>query len=152
MNSITLKFAKLDVDSFAPTLASVDAAAYDLYSTRNVSIDREKPSVIINTGIVVQIPVGYVGLICSRSGMAANSGLYVLNAPGVIDSDYRGELRVILSSARASGLDYGIMRGDRIAQLMIVPLPKVTLEEVSVSDMDATERGQCGFGSTGRGL
>jgi dUTP pyrophosphatase len=112
--------------------------------------------VVVPTGIKVAIPAGYVGFVCTRSGLAAKYGVQVVNAPGVIDSGYRGEVKVILNLANhAPGSDrLHIPRGDRIAQLVIVPIPPFVfdryLPEAFESEFGNTVRGTGGFGSTGR--
>jgi len=100
---------------------------------------------VIPTGLFVQIPVGYEIQVRSRSGLAAKYGILVLNSPGTIDSDYRGEIKVILHN---SGKDSFIVgNGDRIAQLVLCPV--VQAEMVATDEFDKTERGAGGFGSTG---
>jgi dUTP pyrophosphatase len=101
---------------------------------------------VIKTGIALAIPEGMVGLVCPRSGLALNHGITVLNSPGVIDSDYRGELMVILMNHGSAGFNISI--GDRIAQLLITPVMRAVLHDGD--DLSETERGSGGFGSTGR--
>jgi dUTP pyrophosphatase len=101
--------------------------------------------ILVATGLVLAIPFGYEGQVRPRSGWAWREGLTVLNSPGTIDSDYRGELQVLLVNLGESPLT--IRRGDRIAQLVIAPVVAVRWEEL---DGEATERGAAGFGSTGR--
>jgi dUTP pyrophosphatase len=103
----------------------------------------------VRTGTWLAIPRGHVGLIAPRSGLAINHGITVLNAPGVIDPDYRGEIKVILYNAGDE--PYIVATGDRIAQLLIVKLAMVTLEPHPDLALDETERGSDGFGSTGYG-
>ena len=100
----------------------------------------------MSAGIRIAIPVGYVGLVHSRSGLAANHGVSVLNAPGLIDSDYRGDVKVNLHNAGMFPVE--IRKGDRIAQLVVKQIERP--EFVSVMALDATERGTGGHGSTGR--
>lgn len=101
---------------------------------------------VIGTGWAIELPEGSAGLVLSRSGLAAKHGVFVLNAPGLIDSDYRGEIKVILCNGGEK--DYVVMEGDRIAQLMVVGLPEF---EVAITDeLAETERGEGGLGSTGR--
>jgi len=106
----------------------------------------------VGTGIAIELPPGHVGLICSRSGLAAKEGVFVVNAPGIIDEDYRGELKVALgrlpfTPQRPSETIFMIEPGMRIAQLMIMPLPQLAVEETT--DLTTTTRGASGFGSTG---
>lgn len=102
---------------------------------------------LIPTGTYIEIPDGYVGLLCSRSGLAHQAGAYVLNAPGVIDSDFRGEIMVNLQATQKS---VRIEHGDRIAQLLILPVPGIELEQTTREDFSSTLRGAAGHGSTGR--
>ena len=135
----------LDDGATAPTRAHATDAGLDLYSLQSAPIlpgGRE----LINTGVHVSIPQGYVGLICPRSGLAHKQGLTVLNAPGIIDAGYTGEIKVNLYNA--GGDVYWAETGTRIAQLVIAPIPDAHL--VQVDTLDTTERGDNGHGSTGR--
>ena len=100
---------------------------------------------VIPIGLKMEIPLGYEGQVRTRSGLAASHGLTVLNSPGTIDADYRGEVKVILMNL--GGDTVNIDRGDRIAQLVIAPVTRVVVEEVG--EVDETTRGEGGFGSTG---
>lgn len=100
---------------------------------------------LVPTGFRLAIPLGFEGQVRPRSGLALRHGITVPNAPGTIDADYRGELQVILANTGAEA--FVIKRGDRIAQLVIAPVPPVVFEEVD--DLDETERGEGGFGHTG---
>ncbi len=106
---------------------------------------RPMERVLIPTGLVLEIPEGYEGQIRPRSGLALEKGLTVLNAPGTIDADYRGEVKVLL--VNLGDEEVTVRRGERIAQLVIVPVAKAKLEEVE--EVGTTERGEGGFGSTG---
>ena len=101
--------------------------------------------VIIPTGLKMEIPAGYEGQVRTRSGLAATRGLVVLNSPGTLDADYRGEVKVILMNLGSEPLT--INRGERVAQLVIAPVARVVISEVE--DVDETIRGPGGFGSTG---
>jgi dUTP pyrophosphatase len=101
----------------------------------------------IPTGIAIELPPGYVGLVCPRSGLAVRSGLTVLNSPGVIDEDYRGEVHVPLINHNPN-IGRIIEKGDRIAQLLIVKVERVNIAEIT--ELSETARGAGGFGSTGR--
>ncbi len=103
--------------------------------------------VLVPTGFSVEIPPGWEGQVRPRSGLAARFGLTLLNSPGTIDSDYRGEIQVLLVHLGAEPAT--VRRGDRIAQLVIAPAPRVSF--VEVEDLPPSERGTGGFGSTGRG-
>jgi len=100
---------------------------------------------LIPTGIVVEIPPGYEAQIRPRSGLAIRHGITLLNTPGTIDADYRGEIKVILINLGEE--DFVINRGDRIAQMVICPVVRVELEEVE--ELSTTRRSDRGFGSTG---
>lgn len=101
--------------------------------------------VLVRTGIALALPAAHVGLVCPRSGLALKHGLGVVNGPGVIDEDYRGEVGVILVNHGNETVT--LTRGDRVAQLVIVPAPRVEIREVA--SLDETPRGAQGFGSTG---
>lgn len=126
------------------TKATVGSAGYDLRA--RVTIDlRPGDRAVIPTGVTVRIPGGHVGLVCPRSGLAFHHGLTVLNAPGVIDPDFRGEIGVLLHNA---GRDWVVLpAGIRIAQLVVVAAPTVHVG-ASVVEMGQT-RGEEGWGSTG---
>jgi dUTP pyrophosphatase len=100
---------------------------------------------LIPTGIAIALPQGYEGQVRPRSGLAARHGITVLNAPGTVDADYRGEIQVVL--ANLGGEPFAVSRGMRIAQLIIAPVQQVTLVETVT--LDSSARGQGGFGSTG---
>lgn len=148
----TLKFKRLTSTATLPTRATAGAACFDLYADEQQWLDDMRTRRTVGTGIAIELPPGHVGLICSRSGLAAKEGIFVVNAPGVIDEDYRGELKVSLGRLPftpqwPSETIFLIDSGMRIAQLMILPLPQLTVEEVT--DLTTTERGDGGFGSTG---
>lgn len=134
---------QLDFDLPVPAYAHPGDAGLDLYAAHGAIVTGE--TVLIPTGVAVAVPDGYVGLVCPRSGLSKH-GVTVANAPGVIDSGYRGELMVRLTTT--STTPYQVYFADRIAQLLIVPIarPEITL----VDHLDDTERGTNGFGSTGR--
>lgn len=130
-----------------PEYKTSGSAGVDLYA------DIEKPITLrslerelIPTGIYIALPEGYKANVCPRSGLAIKNGITVHNTPGLIDSDYRGEIKVIL--VNLSNTPYTINPGDRIAQLVITKVERV--EFVEVSQLDETERGEGGFGSTGK--
>ena len=134
----------------SPAYASEGAAGIDLHAAlapgQKLVLEPGARD-LIPTGLSIALPRGYEGQVRPRSGLAAEHGVTVLNAPGAVDSDYRGEIKVILINLGAQAFE--IVRGLRIAQLVIAPAPHVTL--VVVDDLDATERGAGGFGSTGLG-
>ncbi|HIP43294.1 MAG TPA: dUTP diphosphatase [Aquifex aeolicus] len=129
-----------------PSYATLHSSGLDL----RAAIDKPlkiKPfeRVLIPTGLILEIPEGYEGQVRPRSGLALNKGLTVLNAPGTIDADYRGEVKVILINLGQE--EVVIERGERIAQLVISSVQRV--EVVEVEEVSSTERGEGGFGSTG---
>ncbi len=128
------------------TKANKSDAAWDLYANHQLFLPPGHRR-LVDTGVSIEIPEGYVGLVCSRSGRAYEDGVHVLNAPGVIDSGYRGKIGVIL---RNSGTNSGITiyEGERIAQLLILELPNIELVNTD-SVNENTDRGARGFGSSG---
>lgn len=132
-----------------PAYQSVDAAGLDLLA----AVPEQEPLVLapgayamIPTGLVIALPSGFEAQVRPRSGLAAKHGVTVLNAPGTIDADYRGEILVALINHSTS--DFAIGRGERIAQMVIAPV--VQAELVPVATLTPTARGSGGFGSTGR--
>ena len=141
-----MKIKRLNDIATIPTRGSSKAAGYDLYSASefDIGIPRHE-TVKIDTGIAVEIPEGYFGAIFARSGLATKKGLRPANAVGVIDSDYRGPLVVALHND--SNIAQYIGAKERIAQLVIIPYKEVEFEEVD--ELENTDRGDGGFGSTG---
>jgi dUTP pyrophosphatase len=143
---VTLRFARLSDEARAPTQAHEGDAGYDLYASEAALLGPgERASV--GTGIAVAIPDGCAGLVLPRSGLARKHGIGLANAPGLIDSGYRGEVRVLLLNADRSE-EFEVTVGDRIAQLLLVRYESGAVEEVA--SLDATARGAGGFGSSGR--
>ena len=142
-----IKVKKLTPEAVMPTLGSRFAAGADLYSAENGDVViAPGETKFIGTGLAVEIPEGYVGLVYARSGLACKRGLAPANIVGVIDSDYRGVIKVAL-------LYHGkepqtLEKGERIAQMVIAPYLSVSYEEAD--ELSDTERGEGGFGSTGR--
>jgi dUTP pyrophosphatase len=130
---------------FKPSYQTLDSAGLDLQASEDTSIPAGTWT-SVPTGLYLEIPVGYMGMVCPRSGLALKHGLTVLNAPGIIDSDYRGEVKVLLINH--STQEYSVKKGDRIAQLIFSPSPRVSL--LTVDKMTETDRGSSGFGSTGK--
>lgn len=128
-----------------PEYASAGAAGADLYNAGGDVVIAAGESAGISTGIAVEIPEGYVGLVYARSGLACKEGLAPANKVGVIDSDYRGEIKVFLFNH--SGAPRTVTAGERIAQLVIAPFLRCEFTE---GEMSETERGEGGFGSTGK--
>lgn len=141
----TVSLLRLDKELPIPTRAHRGDAGVDLYSTESVTIP-PGARVLVGTGIAIALPLGTVGLIHPRSGRALKEGLSIVNAPGTIDADYRGEIKVCLINLDPR-TDIVINRGERIAQLLI---QRVELcDFVEVASLDDTERGTSGHGSTG---
>ena len=137
----------LDPRAKLPAYGSGDAAGADLYALTGGPVEiAPDETALIRTGIAVAVPRGYVGLVYARSGMACKRGLAPANKVGVIDADYRGEVMVYLHNHGAESQT--VEDGDRIAQLVITPY--LTAEFRSVDELDGTQRGSGGFGSTGR--
>ena len=143
---MTLDFTRLSDAARAPSQAHDGDAGYDLFAAEAASIaPGERASV--GTGIAVAIPEGHAGLVLPRSGLAARHGIMLPNAPGLIDSGYRGELRVLLLNTDRTE-SFKVAAGDRIAQLVIARVESPELREVA--SLEETARGAGGFGSTGR--
>lgn len=144
---MNINIKKLNNNSIVPTRGSNEAAGYDLYACLDNNECTVSPHTTqkINTGIAVEIPSGFFGAIFARSGIAAKRGLRPSNCVGVIDSDYRGEIIVALHNDTDEAQT--IKNGERIAQLVIMPY--MSVEFVEVDNLNNTERGQGGFGSTG---
>lgn len=127
-----------------PEYQTEGSVGFDLQSIEDCELAPQERK-LVPTGIYISIPKGFEGQIRPRSGLSISFGLTVLNTPGTIDSDYRGEIKIILYNA-GLGFIY-ITKGDRIAQLVISPIQKVEL--IEVEELDKTTRGEDGFGSTG---
>ena len=145
---VKVNFKRLDKNAHAPTYGSQFAAGADLYALTNGETVSFSPgeTKMIHTGIAVEIPVGYAGLIYARSGIATKRGLAPANKVGVIDSDYRGELLVSLHNH--SDKIQEITDGERIAQLVITPF--LAAEFCETEELSDIARGEGGFGSTGK--
>lgn len=141
-----LKVRRISENAVIPTRGSKDCAGFDLYCTSSSMIE-PRQTVKISTGIQMEIPDGYVGLLFARSGIAIKKGLRPANAVGVIDSDYRGEIIVALYND--SNTTQYVTLGDRVAQLVLVRYFAPSIEEV-VEELSETERGEGGFGSSGQ--
>lgn len=139
-----------DKDVPLPTKSTEGSAGYDLYAAVDTPVEIEPDArVPIPTGYALAIPPGYEGQVRPRSGLALHHGVTLINAPGTIDSDYRGELHVILWNAGRDA--FVVNRGDRIGQLIIAAVAEAEWEEVDTPDaLGETPRGPGGFGHTGR--
>ncbi|AUG29586.1 MULTISPECIES: dUTP diphosphatase [Microbacterium] len=142
--SQTLRALPLSPTAVIPERSHAGDAGFDLVSDVEITI-RPGGQALVGTGIAIALPTNTVGLVCPRSGLASKHGITVLNAPGIIDESYRGEVKVIL--VNHSNDHFRVRCGDRIAQLVIVPYLAPTVE--IVDELEATVRGYEGFGSTG---
>ena len=142
-----IKIKRLNKRAKSPTFGTEFSAGADLYCAEEPEIrvcSGQKCS--IGTGISMEIPEGYVGLVFARSGLACKNGLRLCNSVGVIDADYRGEIKVVLHND--SEYVREIKPGERVAQMIIMPYPKVSF--IEVEELRDTVRGESGFGGTGR--
>jgi dUTP pyrophosphatase len=141
-----IQIKRLDADLPLPQLAHVGDAGLDIYSAIDMALAPNGGRALIPTGIAISIPIGYAGFVLPRSGLALKHGISVVNAPGLIDSHYRGEIKVVLLNTDQNR-PYHVYRGDRIAQLVIQRVEDVTWTEVD--SLDDNDRGG-GFGHSGR--
>jgi dUTP pyrophosphatase len=141
---IELPITRLHEDAVVPERAYAGDAGLDLAACERVELGPGQRTVV-GTGLAVAIPEGYAGFVQPRSGLAARHGLSVVNSPGLVDSGYRGELRVVLLNTDASEA-FVVEPGMRIAQLVVLPVPEIDL--VEVDELPASERGVRGFGSS----
>ena len=145
MSAAPLRVQRLDPAARLPVRAHDDDAGYDLHALAPASLAPGERATI-RTGIAIELPPGHAGLVLPRSGLAARHGISVVNAPGLIDAGYRGELQVLLlNTDREAAFD--VSPGDRIAQLVVVAVGSP--EVVEVDALAATVRGEGGFGSSG---
>ena len=144
-DKIPVKFTKMAQEAVTPSHGRFGDAGYDLSSLEDITLEPFERK-LIKTGIAIELPLGFAALVIPRSGNAINKGLSLVNTPGLIDSNYRGELKAI-----AINLDpktpIEIRKGDRIAQLIIIKAEEVDFAEVD--ELSETERGSGGFGSSG---
>ena len=143
---IQLPIQRLREDAVIPERAYEGDAGLDLAACDRVELGPGKRAVV-GTGLAVAIPDGYAGFVQPRSGLADRHGISIVNSPGLIDSGYRGEIKVILLNTDAS-TPFVVDRGMRIAQLVVLPVPG--LEVVETDELPETERGVRGYGSSGR--
>jgi len=141
---MTLSFKRIHPDAVLPAYAHPSDAGMDIHSVKALVIPAGKRA-LVPTGLVVNLPMGYEAQVRPRSGLALKFGVTVLNTPGTIDAGYRGEIGVIL--ANFGEMDFEVKVGDRIAQLVIAPVTQPTV--VETSEVEETDRGAGGFGSTG---
>jgi dUTP pyrophosphatase len=143
---VELRVLKLREEASLPSRAHEGDAGLDLHACEAVRLEAgERASV--STGLALEIPPGHAGLVLPRSGLAARHGIALVNAPGLIDSGYRGEIKVLLLNTDAKRA-FEVSPGDRIAQLLLVPYAEAS--PVPASDLASSARGDGGFGSSGR--
>ncbi|MCP3178105.1 dUTP diphosphatase [Desulfuromonas sp. KJ2020] len=149
MNPITVRIKKLRGDAIVPRYMTDLAAGMDLYAALDSPV-RLAPGqrLLVPTGIALAIPAGFEGQVRPRSGLALKQGIALVNSPGTIDADYRGELGIILINHGQE--EVVVSPGDRIAQLVIAPVQQAIMQVVE--DLEATERNTGGFGHTGKSL
>jgi dUTP pyrophosphatase len=140
---IKIKLKKLDKTALLPVKQSKGAAGFDLYANEATVLEPGENK-LVKTGFSLELPSGFEAQIRSRSGLALKNKVFVLNSPGTIDEDYRGEVGIILMNLGKEA--FPVKKGDRIAQMIISEIPSVLLEEVS--ELTSTPRGKGGFGST----
>ena len=141
---MTLSFRRIHPDAVMPAYAHASDAGMDVRSVRELVIPPGGRA-LVPTGLVVNLPAGYEAQVRPRSGLALKAGVTVLNSPGTIDAGYRGEIGVILANFGQD--DFKVNVGDRIAQLVITPVLQPVV--VEATEVDSTDRGAGGFGSTG---
>jgi len=146
---VKVKFKKLHPNAIIPKQATPGSSGFDVClfneNPRGLSL-RPNNVALAKTGLSVEVPKGYEIQVRSRSGMALKESVFVLNSPGTLDSDYRGEIGVILYNLSED--DRAFINGERIAQLVVCQVPEVEIEEVA--ELSDTERGAGGYGSTGK--
>ena len=145
-SEIGVQIQRLDPDLPLPVPAHLGDAGLDLYAREDAVIAARGGRLLMPTGVAVAIPHGYMGLAVPRSGLALKHGITLVNTPGIIDSGYRGELKVVMINTDPE-LDYEVKRGDRVAQLIVSRYDNVTWTEVA--ELSGFDRGG-GFGHSGR--
>lgn len=145
--TVTISVQRLDADLPLPAYARPGDAGLDLRAAAGAELPAGGGRALVPAGLAVAIPEGFAGFVQPRSGLARDHGVTCLNTPGLIDSGYRGELKVLLVNTDPTE-PFTVRRGERIAQLVIQPVATAAL--VEVDELPASARGSGGFGSTGR--
>lgn len=145
MDNIHVSIKILSRDAQIPHMAYNGDAGVDLRSVERIVLEPQERAMVA-TGLAIALPEGYAGFVLPRSGLAAKHGISIVNAPGLIDSNYRGELKVILLNTDPDK-SFTIEIGDRIAQLIVMPVPTINFEQVE--ELTESQRGESGFGSSG---
>lgn len=141
---IELEVQRVHDDARLPERAYDGDAGLDLHAVESVRLEPGERAVV-GTGLAVAIPAGYAGFVQPRSGLAARHGIAVVNSPGLVDSGYRGEIKVVLLNTDRERT-FAVEQGERIAQLVVLPVPAVAVREVD--ELGESERGARGFGSS----
>lgn len=146
---MNLKICKTYSDAIVPKYATEGAACFDLHAIteRPVEILGPNETLVVRTGLAFEVPDGHVLMVFSRSGHGFKHGVRLVNGTGIIDSDYRGEVLIGLHNDRPHE-SFDVRTGDRVAQAMVVPVPRLTFHVVE--QLSITERGEGGFGSSGK--
>lgn len=145
MDNVHVSIKILSRDAQIPHMAYNGDAGVDLRSVERIVLEPQERAMVA-TGLAIALPEGYAGFVLPRSGLAAKHGISIVNAPGLIDSNYRGELKVILLNTDPD-ISFTIEIGDRIAQLIVMPVPTINFEQVE--ELTESQRGESGFGSSG---
>ncbi|MDR3885364.1 MAG: dUTP diphosphatase [Senegalimassilia sp.] len=145
MDNVHVSIKILSRDAQIPHMAYNGDAGVDLRSVERIVLEPQERAMVA-TGLAIALPEGYAGFVLPRSGLAAKHGISIVNAPGLIDSNYRGELKVILLNNDPND-SFAIEIGDRIAQLIVIPIPTINFEQVE--ELTESQRGESGFGSSG---
>lgn len=145
MDNVHVSIKILSRDAQIPHMAYNGDAGVDLRSVERIVLEPQERAMVA-TGLAIALPEGYAGFVLPRSGLAAKHGISIVNAPGLIDSNYRGELKVILLNTDPND-SFAIEIGDRIAQLIVMPIPTINFEQVE--ELTESQRGESGFGSSG---
>lgn len=143
---VEVPVVRVGPDAVVPSYARVGDAGADLVAAEDVVLAAGGGRGLVATGVALALPDGCAGLVMPRSGLALRHGVTVLNAPGLIDSGYRGELKVLL--VNTGDAEYRVSRGDRIAQLVVQHVEQAAF--LAVDELPGSERGEGGFGHTGR--
>ena len=143
---LSVAVQRLDPDLPLPATARNGDAGVDLYARENATIAAMGGRILMPTGLAIAIPLGFAGFVVPRSGLALKHGITLVNTPGIIDSGYRGELKVVMINTDPT-VDYVVTRGDRIAQILIQRIETIDWNEVD--NLDGEDRGG-GFGHSGR--
>lgn len=145
MTKLSISLKRLDPDMAIPKYAYPGDAALDIASRIDITVGPHKRA-CIPTGLALGLPSGFAAFVLPRSGLAKNQGITILNSPGLIDSNYRGEICVIVYNSD-NEQDFIVKKHDRIAQLLIAPVPEIAFEDVN--ELNETQRNSSGFGSSG---